>query len=662
MFASKEGIPTSFVATELGRTDKAVYVYGHGAVDPKGSCCRCGRTLTHPGSILLGIGPECLGDWGARDLRLENVSKKDRAYMKSLIEERIVDCWIPKSIVKSKNKTEEGIDVPKDHKMLNRVQVKEQNKIASVKGNEFKITFPFTHETLTQVKKLEGRVYHGDDKPKYWTCTLNTVNTLALRGFGFELIGLKTKDFEKILFPKVVDEIKPIQVPSYKKVLFPFQETGVGFIEYKNGRVLVGDEMGLGKTIQALAWLQSHPKKRPVIIVCPASLKLNWAREIKEGMVGREAIVLQGSKPSATLPIFGNDILIINYDILDAWCLALKKLNPQVIIADEAHYFKSNSAKRTKAMKKLAKGVPHFIALTGTPIMNRPIEIYNAVTIIEPTLFPNFFQFAKRYCGAVHNGFGWDFGGATNTKELNEKLQTVMVRRLKKDVLKDLPDKLRSFIPFELDNQKEYDKAENNFIAYVKMAKGEEAAHIASNAETLAQIEALKQLAVQGKMKDSIEWIKNFLDTDGKLVVFAVHKVVINALMEVFGDVAVKIDGSVSMKNRDNVVQRFQNDDKVRLFVGNIKAAGVGLTLTAASNVAFLELPWTPGELVQAEDRCHRIGQEDSVTIYYLLTQGTIEEEIAMLLDSKRKVLDVVLDGQDTADDSLLSELMNKYL
>jgi SWI/SNF-related matrix-associated actin-dependent regulator 1 of chromatin subfamily A len=163
-------------------------------------------------------------------------------------------------------------------------------------------------------------------------------------------------------------------------------------------------------------------------------------------------------------------------------------------------------------------------------------------------------------------------------------------------------------------------------------------------------------------MKYAIQWIRNFLDTNGnKLVVFAVHKAAVDALMEEFKEQAVKVDGSVSAAGRDAAVRAFQEDPKIKLFVGNIQAAGVGLTLTAASSVAFLELPWTPGDLVQAEDRCHRIGQKDNVNVYYLLADGTIEEKIAELLDEKRQVLEAVLDGKEVEETQLLSELIKSY-
>lgn len=669
LFAKKEDIPTSFVAVELRETARALYVYGHGEIDPHGSCCVCGRTLTHPGSILLGIGPECLGNWGARDIRMEEVTKADKDYLRNLIRSRVVDCWIPKSIVKRKDGSEQEIKVPEDHKMLNGVS-KDKKKSGIIKEARsweggIAIRFPYDADLVIKVKTLAGRKYHTKDK--YWTCLLGRESIVSLKEWGFKLDEKLEALCNKAEIK--IGDIKPIWPTTFKKKPYGlFQEEGVGFIEAKNGRALVADEMGLGKTIEALAYLELHPKIKPAIILCPASLKLNWAQEIRNCTTQRRIIIINGIDTSNGITVSdqihsSGDIIIINYDILQYWVKYLKELNPQMVIADEAHYFKNNKAERTKAVKKLAKGIPHFLALTGTPIENRPIEIFNAINIVDSTVFPNFWKFAKRYCGAKHNGFGWDFNGASNTKELHEKLtSTIMIRRLKKDVLKDLPDKIRSFIPMELDNRKEYAQVENNFIDYIRITKGYVAAERASNAEILVQIEALKQAAVKGKLKSSIEWIRDFLDSsDEKLVVFAVHKTIIEALMEEFKGIVVKIDGSVNAKDRDRAIQAFQGDSNVRLFVGNIKAAGVGLTLTAASNVVILELPWTPGALEQAIDRLHRIGQKDSVTAWFLLAVDTIEYDIAQLLDSKRKVLDAVLDGKDANQESLLTEIINKY-
>jgi len=533
------------------------------------------------------------------------------------------------------------------------LQVKQTNVVKKIDDRTMEIRFKFDPELLQLIKSLPGRRFHPDKK--YWTATITADSINKLKDAEFIIDA----ELEKLLHQSEEME-KGIEVPGLKKQLFPFQKVGVAFIEKRNGRALIADEMGLGKTIQAAAWLQLHPEKRPAIILCPASLKLNWAKEIRETLSAKDNVqILQGTKP---YPIIGS-IIIINYDILNNWVETLQAINPQVLIIDEAYYVKNSSAIRTKATKKLAKGIPHIIALTGTPIVNRPIEGFNIFQILDRNLFPNFWTYVHRYCGARHNGWGWDFSGATNKEELNQILtSTIMIRRRKADVLKDLPEKLYSFVPMELDNKKEYSTAESEFIEYLQQIKGKEAAEKAKKAEHLVKIEALKQLAVKGKMKQAINWIQDFIEDGSKLVVFAVHKEVIDKLMKEFKDVAVKIDGSTPIPERHKAVEAFQNDPNVKLFIGNIQAAGVGLTLTAASAVAFLELPWTPGELQQAEDRCHRIGQKNAVNIYYLLAENTVEYKLAKLLDKKKEVLSAVIDGKPVEEKSLISELIESYL
>jgi SNF2 family DNA or RNA helicase len=236
-----------------------------------------------------------------------------------------------------------------------------------------------------------------------------------------------------------------------------------------------------------------------------------------------------------------------------------------------------------------------------------------------------------------------------------------MIRRKKEDVLKELPEKERSFVPLELSNKAIYEQAEANFIDYIRQMKGNKAAQRASRAEQLAEIETLKQVAVKGKMKATIQWIKDFLNSEEKLVVFATHKETISMLMDEFSDIAVKIDGSTT-GNRKDIEQKFQKDPGTRLFIGNIDAAGTGLTLTAASNVAILELPWTPGKLEQAIDRVHRIGQKGNVVAHFLLALNTIEQTIAGMLDKKRRVVDSAVDGKETSEGDLLNELIENYI
>jgi len=416
-----------------------------------------------------------------------------------------------------------------------------------------------------------------------------------------------------------------------------------------NGRALIADSMGLGKTVQALLYLKLHPELRPAVIVCPASLKLNWEKEIWNWLQV-PALVLSGNYKKLGFNHLEN-IIVINYDILDSWTDFLVSLNPSCLIIDEAHAIKNQKAKRSKAVKKLAKKVDHVIGLTGTPIINRPIEFFAILNLLNKNEWPSFWGYAHKYCGAKHNGFGWDFNGSSNTEKLNEALKRTMIRRLKSEVLPELPAKIRTVIPLEIDNRIEYDQA--------VLALDESD----SPAIQLTRIEALKQLVVEGKIKACINWISDFLESGEKLVVFCTHKKVINRLMDEFGHMGVKVDGSVKTTDRHESVRLFQEDPQCKIFIGNIKAAGVGLTLTAASSTAFIEIGWTPGEMDQCEDRVHRIGQEaDSVNAYYLLGQNTIDMEIAELLDEKRKVLDAVLDGKETEETGLLTELMNRIM
>lgn len=532
-----------------------------------------------------------------------------------------------------------------------------QEKRATKRGELIKIEFPFNRELMYTMRALPGKKFHYDIG-KFWTCTCCPQAVEALHFLGFQL-----DDELKKLLPKQEEKLvrtkfNKIDVPGLKGTLYPFQNEGVAFIEFRKGRALIGDDMGLGKTMQALGWLQLHPELRPAIIVSPATIKINWKNEMVKWMDHNDIQILSGTSPTKGLIV--GEIIIINYDILPYWTDELKAIYPKVLVLDEVHYIKNNTARRTRAAKKLAKGIPHVIGLSGTPALSRPIELYNALRLIDKDVVPSYWTYTQQYCGAKWNGFGWNVNGASNTEELHRRLQCIMIRRKKEDVLQELPDKTYSSIPVEMTNGAEYTRAKVDFEGWLRENRGEDAVDRASNAEAITQLEVLKQIAVKGKMAQAIEWIENFIDINGKLVVFAVHRFVIDLLMEKFKGKAVKIDGSVSQVKREEAIKEFQTNDKVRLFVGNIKAAGIGITLTAASDVLFLELPWTPGELVQAEDRCHRIGQKNHVVVYYLLAAGTVEEKIAKLIDSKRKVLDAVIDGKESESASLLSDLLTQ--
>jgi len=330
------------------------------------------------------------------------------------------------------------------------------------------------------------------------------------------------------------------------------------------------------------------------------------------------------------------------------------------LLVHNCHYIKESKTKRTKAVKLICEGRDHIIGLSGTPIKSRPLEFFNMLNLINDVMFPSWWKYAQKYCGAKHNRFGWDFKGASNIEELNMILEGIMIRRLKKDVLKDLPDKIRSAVPIELSNRKEYDKAKKDFLAYTLTTHGLEKAQSASKAEGVVKKGALRRLAIEGKMKGIIEWLKDFLeDSDEKIIVFTIHKKTIQDLMEHFNEVAVVIEGDTPAKERTKIVDKFQTDKKVRMFIGNMMSAGTGITLTASSTVCFLEIDYIPNEFLQAEDRAHRIGQKDSVNVYYFLGKDSIDEEIMIdILNPKMSVFNQVIDGKKKCDTNIFETLM----
>ncbi len=660
IIAREKNCPIYFKASILRETPAAVYLYGHGELDPEILCARCGRRLTNQVSKEVGIGPECIKYWDLGGIAMnETTTEKDKEIMVNTIRTKLVDAWFPKSMLTEIDDDGSKLKVPSDHKILSNGRgtlPKKESTAELTKNGLARMEFSPTPDLLEKVKSLSGRRYMVSGK--YWVApaTPETINLLMEWGFSIDQ-GLK--DVLKRM-SKSVNEMAEVKIKGLKKTLYPFQAQGVAFLEHRKGKAIIGDDMGLGKTVQALAYLQAHPELKPAIIITPAAVKYNWLNEAMAWMDDSRAFeVLEGKKP---YEVDTDDIIILNYDIVSGWWKYLASLNPKVMVLDECHAIMNNTAARTKAVKMLAKKIPHIIPMSGTPIINRPRELYNAFQLVEPNLFPNFMSFARRYCNAHHNGFGWDFNGSSNVEELYEKLQGVMVRRLKEEVLTELPPKQRSYVPIEISNRKEYTKAENSFLDWVRATRGARAAAKASNAEALARIAALRYLAAKGALKQSISWIWEFIKTTShKLVIFAIHKEIIEILMEEFGDIAVKIDGSTPAKKRPEIVKKFQTDPSIQLFIGNINAAGVGITLTAAHNVAFLELPWTPGLLDQAEDRCNRIGQKNAVNIWYLIPKQTIEEHLAQVIDEKRGVITAVLDGKDVEETSMLTALIGSY-
>lgn len=564
------------------------------------------------------------------------------------------------------------------------------------------IKFPFNYDTIQQVKTIPGRKFNS--KSKYWHCPYSQYNVTLLLKYGFKL--------SENLHKQQNIKYKPINIPGLRDKPRKFQSECISFAHHKNHGVIFGDEMGLGKTVEALGYLELHKEYRPAVILCNSSSKYYWERMAENWLSSCNTQVLSGRE---NIPIINKDIIILNYDILadvnemytdnegkkhkklikgSGWVDRLIKLKPKIIILDEIHLVKNEKSNRSIATDKLCKKAKKSIGLTGTLMDNKTIDIWNPIRLVHPKLFPNYWAFAHKFCDAKHNGYGWDFSGSSNEDELHEILKTVMIRHLKKDVEKQIPPKDFSFVPLDITNREEYEEAKNNFTKFLlkdietKLAKdlitfGEKygveqydfSTHVLnreklkqiiakkiSKNKILQQLNILKQLTAKGKLKNGIEWIEDFLKSGKKLVIFTYHVKTMEALYSHFKNIAVKIDGSVRDKKRQESIDQFQNNSKIKLMFGQIIAAGTSITLTAASDVAFFELPWTPGKLNQAIDRCHRIGQKYRVVVHYLLALNTIEERIAKILSIKAKRQSKIIDGMDYPDTPLLINMIENFI
>jgi SWI/SNF-related matrix-associated actin-dependent regulator of chromatin subfamily A-like protein 1 len=452
-----------------------------------------------------------------------------------------------------------------------------------------------------------------------------------------------------------------------KRKLYPFQREGVRLIEKFEGRALLADDMGLGKTAQALCWLKKHPEIKHVVVVCPASVKFHWEREARE-WAGIRAEVLNGRKPPDDYQhrIYSSRMLILNYDIAYGWIEYLSRLNPELLIIDEGHYCANPAAQRTKAITMLSRGVPFIIITTGTAVVNRPAEIWPCLNILKPKKFKNFHPFGWEYCDPHMKRGKWQYRGATNLDKLHRILKKHgMIRRLKSEVLKELPKKSRFIIPLDMKDDRDYLEATSDFMAWIRRTEGESKALRIKSAQRLVEMGVLKQLAAEAKMPFVFEWIDSFLeDTDEKLVVVGWHKKIIRMLRERYPGMNVVIDGSVSGKKRDKAIDQFVHDKQKRLCFGNMRAMGTGTDgLQVAQTMAVIELGWNPGQHSQLEARLDRIGQKGATSIYYLIARNTIEEWLCELIQKKQDNVSHILDGAPSHDDlDLFDALQDKVI
>jgi len=426
-----------------------------------------------------------------------------------------------------------------------------------------------------------------------------------------------------------------IPVPAGLSYL-PYQKAGIAYA-IKRSSTLIGDEMGLGKTIQAIGVINATAPKT-VLVVCPASLKINWKNEMTKWLVAdRDIQIVNGG--GEQIPA-NPDVIIINYDVLSKHKDAINARTWDLVIMDEAHYIKNNTAARTK----VAVGIKanRKVVLTGTPITNRPIELQPIAGYLDPATFGNYFKFGVRYAGAHQINIGrktvWDFNGSSNLDELQRVLrQSFMIRRKKDEVLKELPEKVRQIIV--LPNSDYSDQIKKEFETLADAVD-----ETSSEDIEFEQMSGVRHETALAKVNDVVTHVAAI---DHQVVVMAHHKDVVDGIkagLEAAGKSVVTLTGDCNQAHRQNSVETFQAGN-ADVFIGTIGAAGVGITLTSASHVVFAELDWVPGNMSQAEDRCHRIGQDSSVLVQHLVVDGSIDARLAQVLVGKQRVLDKALDN-----------------
>ena len=417
----------------------------------------------------------------------------------------------------------------------------------------------------------------------------------------------------------------------------------------ENKKFILADDMGLGKTTSTIiAALESGSKK--VLIICPATLKINWKREIEN--YSDKSIYIAESKNFSTEA----DFVIINYDIIKNFHDPKKKDDSQVlaanfdlVIVDEAHYIKNATAQRTKLINDIVKKTERLWLLTGTPMTSRPIDYFNLLSLIDSPVAKNWMAYAIRYCSGYQFNVGgrkvWNVTGASNLEELRDRTVGLTLRRLKENVL-DLPDKIITPVYLRL-KSKSYENVMGEYYDWYDK-NPEESKSLTVQFSKLTKV---RQIIADEKIAQTIELAENILEQDKKVIIFCNFTDSLNKITEHFGKSAVKLDGSMSKPERQNSVDQFQDNPKVKVFVGNIKAAGVGITLTAAEAVIMNDLSFLPSDHAQAEDRAYRYGQKNNVLVYYPIFENTIEGIIYDILNNKKQVIATVMgDNQHPAD------------
>ena len=561
----------------------------------------------------------------------------------------------------------------------------QNKKTLEIDGDWVYMEFPYDPVRVRAVKSVPGVTW--DVKRRAWRAPASAIRHVVqwAQTFGDEIpqeMMLVADEMERsrseaIAAAKSVSA--EIDIPTLNGTLLPYQKAAIQYAVAAK-RSFIADDMGLGKSIEAIGSLEYHGDAFPAVVVCPPGLVLNWRNEFNKWLPHRrvETVMNRSDFPQRD----ELDVLIIGYSNIDHWCKMLTGFKSYVF--DESHYAKTPTAKRTKSAIKIARSAPEdgiVLCLTGTPITNRPAEFASQLDILgKLDKFGGLWGFYRRYCGAFRDRFGqWHIDGATNLEELNDSLRsTCYIRRTKDQVLADLPAVRHSRVvvtgsPAAI---KEYNEARNDIIEYITRRAKELAIEMgqsiwsagvrakirAESNEHLVRISVLRRLAAKAKMDSVYEWVDSKIAAGDKVVVAAHHRDIVDEIANHY--CGLKIQGGMSAEAIEDAKHRFQNGsiDEAPVIVLSIQAAKTGHTLTAAQDVLFVELPWTPADVDQTYSRCHRLGQKGSVMSTYILASGTIDEEIFSLIETKRGVVDAATEGGEAHGADGAEQLVMNFL
>ncbi|KAF2559314.1 hypothetical protein F2Q68_00015462 [Brassica cretica] len=573
--------------------------------------------------------------------------------------------------------------------------VKVPVKILLHHSGDLAAKFPYNQAVVDAVRKIPMALWNA--KERLWIFPQSSLSSAEIILRQVSSVKVEVENLDPLVQRAIasasrVPDLRHLydKIPSHiEPKLLPFQRDGIEFILQHGGRVLLADEMGLGKTLQASGNCCDYMRSRilassdyctifltftlgnddsPMAACTSVRHSCMWFGVVlpQPGGSNKCGFTIVSSNTKGTIHLDGV-FNIISYDVVTKLDKLLMALDFKVVIADESHFLKNAQAKRTTATLPVIKKAQYAILLSGTPALSRPIELFKQLEALYPDVYRNVHEYGSRYCkGGV---FGI-YQGASNHEELHNLMKaTVMIRRLKKDVLSELPSKRRQQVFLDL---AEKDMKQINALfrelkvvkAKIKDCMSED--DIKSLKFTEKQlINKIYTDSAEAKIPAVTDYLGTVLEAGCKFLVFAHHQSMLEALHQFLKKKKVgciRIDGSTPASSRQVLVSDFQGNDEIKAAVLSIRAAGVGITLTAASTVIFAELAWTPGDLIQAEDRAHRIGQVSSVNIHYLLANDTVDDIIWDVVQSKLENLGQVLDGQENALEVSSSHVMNSPL